>query len=295
MATILHRWRRAGHTPADVRAWAHAAALMRTNVPPELKSLLTRYGLQGLTKWATEAIVQGKSQAQIVNELFDHPVFKSRFPGIENRRKAKLPPMSVDEYLEYESLASSLGSTWGLRLSKKEVDALISNDVSPSELEQRFNIAATAVFESAPETRGELSRLHGANLGDLMRYFMNPKEELGILENRFRTAEIAGAALRTGYGQVEKSEARQLMEAGLDEDRAMEGFGTLSRIRPLFSPMHLGETEINRQVQLEFLAGDIEAAQIIERRAQQRIAQFEGQGGFTPGREGFTTGVAVRT
>lgn len=294
MPTILHRWRRAGYTPADVRGWQVADALMSSSVGPQTRSMLKRYGLEDLTQWLGDAIIKKKSQDQILLELHDQPAFRKRFPAIRAREQAGLPPVSPEEYLAYEELASSLGSTWGLDLSKKEVDALLTNDVSPAELEQRFNIAATAVFESDRETRDELQRLFGVGQGDLMRYWMNPKEQFGVLQNQYRMGEIAGAALRTNYGQIDLAAAERLLEAGFDRNAALSGFGELQRQRSLMSPIGLGERGFTQEEQVEMLAGDVELQRSLERQAQGRVAEFAGGGGFAPGEEGFATGAVTQ-
>ena len=290
--SILHRWAAAGVTPAQVRGWQLAGALMEGNVGPQMKALLKRYGLESLTKWLADAIVNKKSQDQILLELYDQPAFKRRFPAIEAREKANLPPISVDDYLGYEELASSLGSMWGLRLSQSEIDQLLISDVSTVELEERFNIAAQAAFESDQETRNELTRFYNVTQGDLMRYWMNPKEEFAILQNRYRTAEIAGAALRTGYGKIDLEAAERLREAGLDRNAALQGFGELTQMSPLFDPIARGEARFSADEQIALLTGDAGVQRAVQRQATGRLAQFAGGGGFAAGEEGFATAAA---
>lgn len=293
MPSILHRWKRAGYTPADIRGMYVAGQILKGNIGPQMEALLSRYGLEDMTRWVADAIINNKSQEQIMLEIYDQPEFRKRFPAIVGRENAGLSPISVEEYLSYEQAAESLGSTWGLRLTKEEVDQLLIHDVSAHELEQRFNIAATAMYSSAPETRAELQRLFNIGPDHLMRYWMNPKKEIGNLQNQYRMGEIAGAALRVGYGQVQMADAHRLLEAGFDESAAMEGFATLSQIGALFRPLAHGESVVSRETQLDFLTGDVETARMIERTARERLARFSGAGGFGTGGEGFTTGTTA--
>ncbi len=267
-------------------------AVSPESIGPQLQAILERYGLTDLIGWASEAIIQGKSDDQIMLELYDQPTFQQRFAGIFSREAAGLPPMSVDEYLQYETIASSLGSTFGMNLTKAEIDQLISNDVSVQELEERFNIAATAVYESDAETRGELERLFNINQEQLMRFWMDPKAELGRLQQQYRMGEIAGAALRTGFGQITGTQAGRLQEAGLTQEQALSGFGQLASMSELFSPLDAGENNISQDQQIDVLTGDANAAQTIERRQARRKAEFEGTGGFASGQSGFSTGEA---
>lgn len=294
MASLLKRWKRAGYTRADVQGMYYAGQVMNARLGPRMTQTLRRYGLTDLTNWVKTKMVYGSSEEEILFELYDQPAFVKRFPAIKARQKANLPPISVDDYLSYEQAAQELTRVWGFDISKTQVDALLTKGVSAQELEGRVNIAASAVFEAAPETRTELRRLFNAGIsgGDVMKYWMDPKRTMGELQQKYRMGEIAGAALRTGYGQVDLSVAEQLAGAGLDEGAAIEGFSTLARMRNLFQPIHGGESVISQQEQVDFLAGDVDAARDVERRVRQRLATFRGRGGFGVGGEGFTTGVA---
>jgi hypothetical protein len=262
-------------------------------VGPQLANVLSRYGLQSLTEWASLAIIQGWSDDQVILALYDRPEFKQRFPAIFARESAGLPPISVDEYLDYERTAISLASTWNLPISKQEIDNLITNDVSAAELEQRFNIAATAEYESDAETRSELERLFGVTQGQRMRYWMDPKAELGTLQQQYRMGEIAGAALRAGYDQpLTASQASRLQQSGLTRNQALQGFSQLVSMQELFTPLNMGESAIDTSAQVEYLTGDADVAQMVEKRAAQRAAEFEGGGQYATNKEGFSTGKA---
>lgn len=259
---------------------------------PQMTAILKRYGLESLADWASNALIEGKSQDQILLEMYDQQAFKTRFAGMFAREAKGLNPISIDEYLSYENVAQSLGSTWGLNLSKQEVDDLIANDVSAQELESRFTIAATAVYEDAPETRSELTRLFGIGTENLMRYWMDPKRELGNLQQQYKMGQLAGAALRTGFGQITLSQAERLQQAGLTEDQAMQGFGQLETMSGLFDRIDANEEDFTIDEQLGLLTGNADAAKKAEERARKRKAEFEGAGGFAAGSEGFATGTA---
>ena len=111
-------------------------------VPPILEDTLRRYGLLSLLDWAANAIINSWSPDQIVLEMYKRPEFKTRFPAIFELEAAKKPAISVQEYLAYEKTAASMAAMWGVELNKDEVDGLISNLVSPIELEKRFDLTA---------------------------------------------------------------------------------------------------------------------------------------------------------
>lgn len=261
-------------------------------IPPLLEETLKKYGLLSLLDWATMAIVNDWSEDQILLEMYKRPEFKARFPAIFSLEAAGRPPISVDEYLQYEKTAAAMSAQWDIKLSKKQVDGLIAGEVSPVELESRFDLAAEVLYESDAESVGELSRFSGTTSGDMMMYIMNPKKGLGELQTKWRQATIAGAALRSGWGQLTQQQAERLQQVGLQREEAQQGFGELAKMGELFSPFDLSETEFTRDRQVEFLAGDVEAALEMERRLGKRKAEFAGGGGFASGESGFAVGTA---
>lgn len=259
---------------------------------PQLTAILKRYGLEELTQWASDALVQGKSEDQIMLEIYDQQAFKTRFAGLFKLEANGYPPISVDNYLDYEKTASSLGTAWGLKLTKAEVDNLIGNNISAMELEQRFTITSTAIHESDINTRSELSRLFNIDQNQLMRYWMDPKRQLGVLQQQYRMGEIAGAAMRTGFGQINLHQASRLQEAGLTGQQAQQGFGELETLSGLFTPLDEGEDLFDIDQQIDLLTGDTDAAKELEKRQQRRKSEFGGSGGFASGQSGFATGEA---
>lgn len=261
-------------------------------IAPLLTNLLKQYGLDSLTGWAIHAATSGMTEEEFEIHLYRRPEFAARFPAIFARERAGLPPISVDDYLNYERVSRALSSTWAIPLSKADIDGLLENDVSPQELEQRFTIAATAVYESDTETRRALESFFGISVPQLGRYWMDPKAELGKLQQQYRMGEIGGAALRSGYGSISSAQARRLQDVGLDRDTALQGFTQLETMSELFDPFDQGEFEIDQDQQIDLLAGDADVAEMVEQRARRRAAEFEGSGSFAAGEEGFATGQA---
>lgn len=253
---------------------------------------LGQYDLLSLQEWAMNALIMDWSEDQVILEMRKRPEFRSRFAGMFMLEEKGEPPISVEQYLQYEQTAHALANMWGMTLTKEEVDNLIGGSVSPVELQARFDITAEAIYESDDETIAELIRYGGINDGDVMRYFMNPQQEMGVLQSRFRQAQIAGAALRTGWGQLTQMQAERLQEAGLTREQAQTGFGEMARMDEVFAPFNINEDMITRDEQVAFLAGDMDAAEKIERRQRERVGEFAGSSSFAQGKEGFAVGAA---
>ena len=261
---------------------------MATVVGPLLSQLLTRYGLQTLAPWFAERIIHDASEEQIMLELYDRPEFKVRFPAIFAREKAGYPPISVAEYLTYENQVSQMSRAYGVTLDKARVDALIGLNVSAQEAEDRVGIAARAVYQTDPTTRAALSRLYGIETGDLINYWMNPRETMPVLQRKFVTGQIAGEAQRVGFGgQLTERQAGYLYDQGVTGENAGEAFGKLVKAESLFEAVDRTETDIGVDDQLALIAGDERVGQQVEKRAGKRVAAFEGGGSFAAGKTGL--------
>jgi hypothetical protein len=275
---------------------------------PQLAALLQRYGLEGLTKWASDALIQGLSQEEIVLQLYDQPTFKTAFPEIEARQqRAKtlgisLPPISADDVLSYRSTARQLlrsyGVPTGLWDSNADIAEWIIGDVSLDELNSRLDIASTRVYQAAPEVRAMFDELTGAN-GDqaLFAMFLDPAKAPTILEDMVQQAEIGGAARRFGF-QLERERIEDVARYNISYGQAIEGFASLDEQRGLFEES-LFEEGIDYTVSEEGTAAVFGlgggAAEKLQRRAETRQAQTAGgRGGLTEERGATSLGGAGR-
>lgn len=260
---------------------------MATTVGPLTAKQLQKYGLESLAPWLAEVIISGMSAEEFELELFERPEFKRRFPAIELRSLAGLPPVSVDEYLAYENTMRNLSDMWDFPLSQEEINTALAMNLSAVEAEQRIGLAVNLVYESPIEDQEEASRLYGVSAGQMAKYWMDPTKQFGVLQQQLVASRIAGSALRSGFGQLTREEAERLGSLGVTPEAAQEGLGGLYRMRNLFTPMNTSEDEITRQQQLEALAGNAQATEAIETRQATRVAEFGGGGDFAAGGEGF--------
>lgn len=261
-------------------------------ISPILSQILARYGLSSLSEWASNAIIFGWSNDQVLLELYERPEFNNRFPGIKAREAAGYPPISPDEYLQYEQTMYGLSKMWDLGITQDEINNMVSNNVSVREGEERVTLAASVVFEDDSETRQELQRIYGVSTGQLIRYWMDPKKSFGNIQQQYRVAQLAGASLRTGYGEITEQQGKRLLEAGLDRSSALSGFSELVANEELFKSTVGTEEDITRDQQIGLLTGDTELAQQLKQRQRRRLAEYQGGGGVASGESGFALGSA---
>lgn len=261
-------------------------------VSPYIIQVLARYGLSSLASWASEAIILGWGDDQVLLELYERPEFVARFPGIKARQENNLPPINPEEYLQFEDTMYALSTMWGLGITKTTIDNMISNGVSVREGEERINLAVAAVFEDDSETRQEIQRMYDVSVGDLANYWMDPKRTMGVLQQQYRTAQIAGASLRAGFGQLSEQQAQRLLQTGMNREQALTGFSQLVANEGLFQSTVGTEEPFTREQQIEVLAGNADLAKELETRVSRRLAEYEGGGGFAAGQTGFAVGSA---
>lgn len=279
-------------TTGQASTGATAGSQGQQNALASIQQVLNTYGLGSLANWAWGEIVAGKSQDQIILDLYQTPEFKARFPAIASRQASGLPAISPADYLNYENQATQLFRAAGLPSgfwdSPSDFTNLIGADVSINELSQRLNLATQAAYQVPADVRATLQRDYGVGSGQLAAFFLDPNQAEPLIQRDFTAAQIGGAAYRTGYGST-KSEDEMLTDLGVTPGQAQSGFNQLTQQRQLFSSLP-GEntTGIGRDEQLQATFGGnaLDQEQIV-RRSKQRQAVFE-QGGATAA--GFAQG-----
>jgi hypothetical protein len=275
---------------------------MAVTAPPELVSLLKRYGLESMASWAADAVVRGLSEEEIVQQLYDHPTFKAAFPEIEARQKRaetegiSLPPISADDVINYRAGARQLFRSWGVPQGLWDTNADIAEflvgDVSLDELNQRIERRAVRVTQGAPEVRqmfDELTGYHGDEA--LFALFLDPERSVTLLDKWVQEAEFGGAARRFGF-QVERSRIEDVARYGLTYGQSVEGFASLDEMRGLFDES-LFEEGIDYTVGEEGISAAFGlgggAAEKLEKRAGARTAQTRGATGGIQEERGATS------
>ena len=105
----------------------------------------------------------------------------------------------------------------GLYDTPDDFTALIANNVSSKELENRVQLAANAVAGVDPELKSQLQILYGIggeDDGDLIAYFVDPERAVPYFEQQLqlKSAGLSSAALQsTGQG-LSRTAAQRLAE-----------------------------------------------------------------------------------
>lgn len=205
-----------------------------------IRGILNQWDLGDLTPWAWEKITAGASFDQVLFELRDTKEYKARFAGNLERQRAGMAPMTEADYLNYEQSARQMFRYYGLPAgfydTPDDFAKFIGGDVSISELHDRVQQAVT-LAQTDLVTQGEYGRLYGQNaagapvsfsVGDLAAHMLDPARALPLLQRQTQAAQIAGAGLRTGFGQIDRIAAEHLAALGVTDTQAAAGFGQLA-------------------------------------------------------------------
>ncbi len=259
-----------------------------------ITSTLSEYGLSNLADRAWNLYLSGEPIEQVMLDIRQSPEYKARFPGMDTLSK-KGRAISESEYIalekQYVSLFRQAGLPEGFYDQADDFAAFIGNEVSPQEMSGRLDLARRAAYETPPEVRGELSRLYNVGIGDVMAMMLDPTKALPLIQQQFAAAEAGAASALSGFGALTRQEAERLATTGRTFTQYEQGFDTLARSQELFQPI-IGETNgdtITRDEQLgAAFTGNTAARRRIERRAQERVAAFQGGGGFAATNQGVT-------
>lgn len=256
-----------------------------------IQQALDQYGLGSLASWAWGRFQSGASVDQILLEVYQRPEFKATYPEYEVLAK-KGRAYSIGELQAYRKAAVGIFRSYGIPQSfydtPEELSQFAANEVSIAELSKRVADAAEAVYTTSPVVREQMQRLYGVQPGDMIAFWLDPQKAEPLIKQQFTAAQIAGQAVQTGYGMLTATEAEQLAGMGVTSERAQQGFAQLAQMEPLFKPIREGEQEITQEVQLGAAFGrDAAASQQVEKRRQERQAEFQAGGGFAMGREGI--------
>ncbi len=255
-----------------------------------IKQTLEGWGLGSLVDMAWTSLTQGQSFDQALAAIRQQDAYKQRFKGNVQRQAAGLTPLSEAEYLAYEDQARQVMKAAGLPSgfydSPDDFAGFIGNDTSAAELNSRVQIAYTLVNQEPPEVRRQAAML-GLSDSDLAAGVLDPNAALPILQRKLQMAQIGGAGVMSGYGQLGASQMEWLASLGVEEAKARQGFSNLVSLSPLLAQF-AGEEGISQDESLAAQFGaDAVAQEKLSRRQRQRLASFTGGGRYASDRDGL--------
>lgn len=257
-----------------------------------IQSALDEFGLGQLGDSLWTQYLNGAPLEQIFLDLRKTPEYKTRFAGMEElKRKGRA--ITEAEYIATEraiaSAMRSAGLAPGMFDTPDDFARLIGGEVAPTEVASRLADYNRAVHETPADVRGQLSRLYGVTDAQLLAFYIDPDRTQVQINKSFEASMRSATAARTGFGSLSRAEAERLVELGITDREATEGFGNLALRDELFAPLDLSEEAISRGEQIGAVFGnDAAAKERIRRREAKRLAEFQAGGSFASGQSGMS-------
>lgn len=249
-----------------------------------LSTLFQSYGLGSLAPKILNFLQQGYSSDTITVLLQQTPEYKQRFAGNQERIKNGLQVLTPAEYLATEASYRQLLQASGLDpafMNQGQYAEWIGKDISPTEIQDRVNMAVQATVQADPSVLQGFSQL-GIHAGDLASYFLNDKNPMPQMQLKLNQAQIIGAGLKTGV-DVSTKDALQFARQGVTYQQAQAGYQRVAELLPtakdltnIYSKQNPYSSE---QAQQEFLGQSGQATYAREQLAKQEEATFTGAGG----------------
>ncbi len=258
-----------------------------------MSQLLDQYGLGSLSGARQNLINAGTlDEASITLALQGTTEWKTRFSGNEKLRAAGLPVLSVGEYLaterQYAQIMKNYGLPTGFYDDPSDFSGFIGNSVSANELNQRVTAWSDLANRQDPAIKDQL-RSMGIADGDLTAYMMDPTRAMPLIQQKYQQALVGSAARRNGL-QSDNARTQRLVELGITEQQAIQGFGLIGegladaqRTGSIY-----GEDISQADMEAEVFEQDGAATKKRKRLASRERAAFSGSSGV--GRGSLTRG-----
>ena len=270
-----------------------------------VKGLLRQYNLEGLEpvvhKWMNEGIGSEAATAM----LRETGEYKERFYGNELRRLAGKNMIDEGTYLTLENDYLEWANYYGItgyfgtdpKQRRSKFATLIGNDINVPEFKERIDTAITRVQRADPSVKNTLRDFYSITDTDLVGYFLDPKENVKVLQEKVTAAEIGGAATAQGLA-TGRARAEDLARFGVDRATAITGYrdiaGALPRGQMLGGIYREEGIDYTQQTAEEEEFKGMESAQRARRRlAEREAATFGGASAIARGSLGSGTAGAI--
>jgi hypothetical protein len=262
-----------------------------------LKMEFQQYGLGSLVDSISNLLTDGTPPAEFALRLRGTQEYKDRFKANEIRISKGLAALSPADYVALEDQYQNVMRNYDLPESYYTKDktgrqlgfeALLANDVSARELEDRVVTAKDRVVNANPEVSKALKQFYpDITNGDILAYALDPKNALKSIQSKVTAAEIGGAAIQSGLG-TSLTRAEELQKYGVDKASAVEGYSAIgaglqrgSELASIYGESPYSQATAESEVFK--LSGAQEARKQRQKVTGLEKATFGGQSGVTSG------------
>jgi hypothetical protein len=260
-----------------------------------LESTFKDYGLEELVPEIKRFMEEGLGTNQAAVELRKTTSYINRFRGNETRRAAGLNVMSEAAYLQLEDSYNETLRAYGLqgyfgvdrKVSQAKMAELIGNDINAPEFKERIDTVVTRVNNADPNVKATLKSFYNIEDNDLVKYFLNPKENLPKLQEKVLSAEIGNEALKQNL-LTDVTSATALAQMGITRDQARQGYQGISEVLP--TTTKLGQIYDEEGITYTQATGEQEVFGQLESAKRKRLRLAEKEVGSFSGAAGLARG-----
>lgn len=251
------------------------------NAFESLKRIFESYGLGSLSNKILEYVQAGYGPDTISLMLQDTPEYKQRFAGNEARMKNGLAVLNPAEYLSversYRQILESNGMPKGFFDDQSDFTKWISDDVSPQEISERVQIAASAAANTDSNYLSAL-REYGLGEGDLIAATLDRKRALPMLQKTVREAQIGAEARRQNLA-LSQSRAGYFESLGVTGSDAANAYKAIGEYLPTLDSLgHIYGEEYGQTDFEDELLGRSSTASAKRARIQKKeVGSFSNQ------------------
>ena len=267
-----------------------------------LTTTFTDYGLGvDIANAVTDLVKQGYT-ADTIQIMAQDPkstnplakAFQQRFPANAARMAAGLPVLSPSEYIATERSYAQVMNSYGLNsnfaTNKDIFTKLLTNDISPTELNSRASTAKQVIENTDPAVTQQLQAYYGLSQGDMIAHVLDPSVATPIIEKQISAAQIGAESARYG-ANVGQSYAEQLSGLGITQAQANQGFRNIAEAQPATQALATrygaygpaGAVGGALQAATFGTTGAVQSQQELDRLKTQEIAAFTGSSGVGKG------------
>ena len=203
----------------------------RQNAYAVLTATFKQYGIDTLAPKILDYVTQGYQSDTISLLLQDTPEYKTRFVANDARVKAGLPVLSPADYINnenaYRQYMAAAGLPKGFYDQQADFTKFIASDVSPTELNNRIQTAATIIQNTNPMVTQSLQQYYGLSQGDMIAHVLDPEVSRPLIQKQVASAQIGAAAQAQGLG-VNATTAENLYGQGVTQAQAQQGFANVA-------------------------------------------------------------------
>jgi hypothetical protein len=260
-----------------------------------LESTFKDFGLEELVPEIKRFMEEGIGDKQAGVELRKTTAYLNRFRGNEIRRASGLNVISEATYLELENSYNETLRAFGLqgyfgtdrKVSQGKMADIIGNDISATEFKDRIDTVVTRVNNSDPNIKATLKKFYNITDDDLVKYFLNPKENLPKLQEKVLSAEIGSEAIKQNL-LTDVAGATALAQLGITKEEARKGYEGIASALPGATKLSqiYGEEGITytQKTAEEEVFGQLESAKRKRLKlAEKEVGSFSGTSGLARG------------